>query len=103
MKPEPPPPGLPDRAVAAAADAWLSEPRDTVAYQRLVQAVLDRRAWLQPALDEGEAGESPDQPELLDELGADAPPAAVGDLLAGEPAEVLEQLRRAPAQREQEA
>ena len=41
-----------DRAVAAAADAWLSEPRDTVAYQRLVDAVLRRRAWLQPTLDE---------------------------------------------------
>jgi len=92
-----------DRAVAAAADAWLSEPRDTVAYQRLVDAVLRRRAWLQPTLDE--APDVDDVPmaatgprhdegsELLDELGADRAPVRLGDDLPADPRALVAQLR----------
>ena len=92
-----------DRAVAAAADAWLSEPRDTVAYQRLVDAVLRRRAWLQPTLDEAPgvddvpmAATEPrhdDGPELLDELGADRAPVRLGDDLPADPRALVAQLR----------
>jgi hypothetical protein len=40
------------RTVTNAADTSLSEPRDTQAYQRLVDAIARRRPWLQPRLDE---------------------------------------------------
>lgn len=87
-----------DRTVANAADAWLSEPRDTQTYQRLLDAIARRRPWLQPRLDEtAPAVEDPapplvdDGPEILDDLGADHPPVAIGaDLPA-----VLEQLKEA--------
>ena len=39
-----------DHQVAAAAAAWLHEPRDTEAYRRMVNAVLRRQAFLQPTL-----------------------------------------------------
>lgn len=91
-----------DRAVAAAADARLSEPRDTVAYQRLVDAVLRRRAWLPPTLDEVDVDDvrspqrSPaqdDGPELLDDLGVDRPPVRLGEDLLTDPRALVEQLR----------
>lgn len=56
-----------DHAVAAAATAWLNEPRDTEAYRRLVEAVIHRRAFLNPPLDP-----TPEttEAELLDDLDA---------------------------------
>jgi len=70
-----------DHDVAEAADAWLNDPRDTVAYARLVAAVLRRRAYLQPTLDdppgEDDRGELP----------------ALGVSLAGDPRAVLAALR----------
>ena len=39
------------RRVAEAADAWLSDPRDTQTYGRLVDATLTWRACAQPMLD----------------------------------------------------
>lgn len=38
------------RRVAEAADAWLTDPRDTQTYQRLVDATLTWRAYSQPML-----------------------------------------------------
>lgn len=75
-----------DHAVAAAAAAWLHEPRDTEAYRRLVEAVLRRRAFLQPTLDE--VGD--DGPEVLDEMNADHAPQRLGNALD----DVMATLRR---------
>jgi len=66
-----------DHATAAAAAAWMNEPRDTEAYRRLVEAVLRRRAFLQPMLDEAGV----DDPEVLDELGVDQGPQQLGNAL----------------------
>lgn len=83
----PPDPHWHDRSVANAADAWLSEPRDTQAYQRLVEALLRRRSWLHPYLGDQVTVEAPappvadEGPEVLDDLGADSPPVAIGDHL----------------------
>lgn len=78
-------PGWHDRAVANAADAWLSEPRDVLAYQRLVEAILRRRAWLHPTLGFAAANPPGDLvdagPELLDALGADRPPVPLAEAL----------------------
>lgn len=60
------------RRVADAADAWLRDPRDAQIYGRLVTAVLERRAYLQPAL-----GLSADEPGTQ--------PNVILDGLAGEP------------------
>ena len=76
-----------DHAVAAAAAAWLNEPRDTEAYRRLVEAVLRRGAFLQPALDES----ADSDPEDLDEFGADRSPRRVANSLDA----VMAQIRRA--------
>jgi hypothetical protein len=67
---------LSDR-VAAAADAWLSDPQDVQVYGRLVRAILERRAYLNPTLDE-----QPYQPTIVPEAGEDdqadgVPPAQV--------------------------
>lgn len=75
-----------DHAVAAAAAAWLNEPRDTEAYRRLVEAALRRRAFLQPTLDEAGV----DDPEVLDELGLDQGPQQLGNALD----EVMAQIRK---------
>ena len=66
-----------DHATAAAAAAWMNEPRDTEAYRRLVEAVLRRRAFLQPRLDEAGV----DDPEVLDELGLDQGPHQLSNAL----------------------
>lgn len=73
------------RTVTNAADTSLSEPRDTQAYQRLVDAIARRRPWLQPRLDEtSPAVEDPAPPlvdegaEIRDDLGADHPLVAIG-------------------------
>lgn len=63
-----------DREVARAADAWLTEPRDTQAYARLVDAVLRRRAFLNPPL-------LSERGEVTDDLGADRTPVAIGELV----------------------
>jgi hypothetical protein len=75
-----------DHAVAAAAAAWLNEPRDTEAYRRLVEATIRRRAFLQPTLDE--AGDN--GPEILDEMNPDDAPQRLVNALD----EVMTTLRR---------
>ena len=79
-----------DHAVGAAAAAWIHEPRDTEVYRRLVEAVLRRRSFLQPTLDE--AGD--DGPELLDEMSPDQVPQRLGNALD----DVMARLRRAASQ-----
>ncbi len=76
-----------DRAVANAAEAWLHEPRATVAYTRLVDAVLRRRAWLRSALDDTPAAPMSlrQRPEALDEVGADLSTVRFGDDLPRDP------------------
>ncbi len=68
-----------DHAVAAAAAAWLTEPRDTEAYRRLVEAVIRRRSFLNPPLG-SDTSETTDA-ELLDDLGADRSPQRLGNAL----------------------
>ena len=79
-----------DHAVAAAAAAWIHEPRDTEVYRRLVEAVLRRRSFLQPTLDEADD----DGPELLDEMSPDQVPQRLGNALD----DVMARLRRAASQ-----
>ncbi|TDD64771.1 hypothetical protein E1262_27160 [Jiangella aurantiaca] len=67
------------------ADAWLSAPTDVGLYTRLVTAVLERRAYVQPDLDtEPEPVVAPaTQPdEVLDELAQLNPPRSVGESLS---------------------
>ncbi len=66
-----------DHQVAAAAAAWLHEPRDTEAYRRTVNAVLRRQAFLQPTLTEPRT----EDPEVLDELHAERPPQRLSSAL----------------------
>ncbi len=66
-----------DHQVAAAAAAWLHEPRDTEAYRRMVNAVLRRQAFLQPTLTEPRT----EDPEVLDQLHADRPPQRLSSAL----------------------
>ena len=80
-----------DHTVAAAANAWLNEPRDTEAYRRLIEAVLRRRAFLEPTLDE--VPEDPCRDEVLDEIGADRAPQRLRDNLV----EVMRRLQPPPA------
>lgn len=70
-----------DHDVAEAADAWLHDPRDTIAYARLVTAVLRRRSYLQPTLDGAPTGDDGGEPPAL------------GVSLAGDPRAVLAALR----------
>ena len=94
-----------DARVAAAADAWLADPRDAGVYARLVTAILARRAYLNPPLPsppmEVEAMhivpvvEQDD--ELLDELAeGERAVQTIATVLDGEPVEVLTRLRRPP-------
>ena len=77
-----------DHQVAAAADAWLTEPRDTIAYTRLVTAIERRRAYLNPTLS------TPTQEtEIFDDLGNEHPPERLGQLLGSDPQVVLARLR----------
>lgn len=75
---DPTQPGWHDRAVANAADAWLNEPRDVNAYQRLVDAIVRRRAWLHPTLGFAAPNDPeappPAQDELTDALADISPP-----------------------------
>lgn len=83
---DPAQPGWHDRAVANAADAWLNEPRDVHVYQRLVDAIDRRRAWLHPTL--GFAAPNDPiaprsaQPELTDALAEHSPPVPLAQALA---------------------
>lgn len=102
--------------VAAAADAWLADPQDAGVYGRLIGAIRDRRAYLNPTLDETpydpEAAAPPGagtprevqpivvtpthtQPdEVLDELAEHHPVQPLGAALRGaDPREVLDRLR----------
>jgi len=76
-----------DHAVAAAAAAWVNEPRDTEAYRRLIEAVLRRRAFLQPTLDEV----NDEEPALLDEMNPDQAPRRLSNALD----DVMARLRQA--------
>ena len=94
-----------DRRVAAAADAWLTDPRDTGVYGRLVAAIEARRAYLNPPLDEDPREVEPvaappaveQDEEVLDELADTVTPIqSVGELLRGDPAAVMARLREQP-------
>lgn len=90
-----------NRHVAAAADAWLTDPRDAGVYGRLVAAIEVRRRYLNPELDEpvdvDESGPpvgDVDEEEVLDDLVGDhGVPAPVGQDLAGDPVAALDRLR----------
>ena len=66
--------------VVAAADAWLTDPRDSGVYVRLVKAIEAYRHYRQPQLPteqpevdlSGPALGRLDKDEVLDGLGADA-------------------------------
>lgn len=88
-----------DRAVAQAADAWLSTPTDWRVYSFLVDAVQARRAYVQPHLIEypptTRGVDDPTQPdEVLDGLADQHPVTVVGDLLDGGPEAALDRIRR---------
>ena len=69
------------RRVADAADAWLRDPQDTQVYTRLVNAVLARRAHLEPTLN-GATEETRTHPDgMIDGL-ADQPAARLGEIIA---------------------
>ena len=80
-----------DRAVAEAADAWLNNPRDYQAYRYLVVAVLARREGVQPSLSDGVETV---QEEVFDAAADGHPARPIGDDLRGEPAAVLDHLRK---------
>lgn len=101
-----------DRRVADAAEAWLTDPRDTGIYTRLVAAVAERRAVLdavpRPPLRAVPADEPPpaspdDRADAADAENAeddeqepDEPPVPlrpVGADLLGDPRAVLDRLR----------
>jgi hypothetical protein len=89
--------------VAEAADAWMSDPRDVMAYERLVTTVVQFRTYRHPQLDVTAGADSAvrgesldgDLDEILDELADRSPPAPVGTLLKGGDAQqILGELRR---------
>ena len=107
-----------DARVADAAEAWLTDPRDSGVYARLVAAVTERRAYLDDVRAAGSRGDSgerarprrptpakrpgwtgakpaegePDEGEPAEGSAATVRP--VGDWLAGDPRIALERLRR---------
>jgi hypothetical protein len=102
-----------DRRVAEAADAWLTDPRDTGVYARLVAAVTERRAALdappRPVEPEAEVAVVPDPApdadpdadldqavEVVDDDDSEpvVPLRPVGADLLGDPRAVLDRLRR---------
>ena len=111
-----------DRRVADAAEAWLTDPRDTGVYTRLVAAVAERRAvldavrpplhavgtddaddaddadgadYIPVAPDPGHAEGSQDDPDDADDTDEPAVPLRpVGADLLGDPRAVLDRLRR---------
>lgn len=93
-----------NHAVAAAAEAWLSDPCDIGVYSRLVTAIVTRRSYLNPPLPVSELdisgppiGAVTDE-ELLDALGDDAAraPVTVGQLLATDVRAAVSRLREPP-------
>lgn len=82
--------------VAAAADAWLADPRDGNVYQRLVAAIESRRAYLQPPIPAVDppvpTPRETQSDEVLDELdnGTLRP---LDELIAGDPKAAMERLR----------
>lgn len=68
-----------DHAVTAAVAAWLTEPRDTLAYRHLVEGARRRAGFMQPGLlpltGDGEV-------EIFDELSEDDALRTVGEVLA---------------------
>lgn len=61
--------------VAETASVWLHQPTDPETYRRFVAAIEGWDAYAAPQL--GEPVE-----ELLDQLGEDSPPVAVGEIMA---------------------
>jgi hypothetical protein len=101
-----------DARVAAAADAWLTDPLDTGIYGRLVLAVRDRRAYLDGTLDATLDDGTPDDPDDpappppapalvqpddgLDDLdGRNAVQPLAATLAGADPREILDRLRGA--------
>lgn len=77
-----------DHDVAEAADAWINDPRDTQAYSRLVQAVLTRRRYVHPTLDDPAIATTPP-----DDTPLTGQPEPVGDSLRTDPRAALARLR----------
>ncbi len=96
--------------VAAAAEAWLNDPRDSAVYARLVAAVQARRSYLSPGSDrpaalsevalsevtlgEAEPAAGPvdaDDPDLGDLSGRRAP-RPIGASLGDDPVAALRRL-----------
>jgi len=79
--------------VAAAADAWLTDPRDSSVYVRLVRAIEAYRHHRQPQLPteesvvdlSGPAVGRLDEDEVLDGLADSRAPKSVGEGLADDP------------------
>lgn len=74
------------RRVALAASAWMKRPTDAGVYTRLVAAVAEWDAYVDPGLD---------SEELLDGLADTRPPQPLGELVPG-----ISEALRAAARRE---
>jgi hypothetical protein len=75
------------RRVADAALAWLRDPRDTHAYERLVTAAEEYGRWRDPMLEL-------DVTDAAAELAVLARATQVADLLGGDLHEVVARLRK---------
>jgi hypothetical protein len=84
------------RRVADAADAWMRDPRDAQIYGRLVDAVLARRAYLQPVLDLSADEPGPQRSEVLDGL-AGEPVTKLGEIIANLDLREIAATRSSPA------
>lgn len=76
------------RHVAMAASAWLHAPADFEAYRRLVAAVAEWDDYCAPQLEEPAE-------ELLDQLGEESAPRALGEVVADVTAQLRKAARRA--------
>lgn len=75
------------RRVALAASAWMKQPTDAGVYARLVAAVAEWDAYVDPTFDDAD--------ELLDGVADTRPPRPLGDLMPG-----ISEALRASARRE---
>ncbi len=78
--------------VAAAAEAWLNDPRDSAVYGRLVAAVQSRRLHLSPAAEPIEGcADGPEDVDLGDLSGRRAP-RPIGASLGEDPVATVRRL-----------